>query len=133
MYKLAAPGVTRRFGISAALIMFLAALGGCVSTPEPPTASLAKASEAIASAEYSGARQYAGAELDEAKHKLMQAERALEAENMIEAEQLANQARIAAELAIATTESAKAAQINRQLHQDADALDEEMKRTGEQR
>ncbi|MBZ2190555.1 DUF4398 domain-containing protein [Alcanivorax sp. JB21] len=118
--------------MSAGLAVILAILVGCASTPEPPTGSLTSAREAIASAEQSDARQHAGAELDEAKQKLMQAEKAVESEDMLDAERLAQQARVVAELAIARTATAKASQVNRQLHQDADALNEELQRMGGQ-
>lgn len=113
----------------AAIVVFLAA---CMSTPVAPTDSLAAASDAIATAERSDARQYAGAELDEARQKLMLAEDAVNAERMVEAKRLAEQSRITAELAMAKAASAKAAEINRQMGRGADALDEEMKRMGEQ-
>jgi hypothetical protein len=107
-------------------------LAACASAPVAPTASLSAARDAIASAEKSDARQYAGAELDVASQKLAQAESAVGSERMIEAERLAQQSRITAELAMARTASAKAAEINREMGRGADALDEEMKRMGEQ-
>jgi type IV pilus biogenesis protein CpaD/CtpE len=125
--------ITGRIATSVLVAAFFTTLVGCASSPEAPTASLTMASDTIANAERSGARQYAGAELDEAKEKLTQAEDAVISEEMTEAERLAEQANIVAELAIARTEAAKASEINRQLTQDADALDVEMKRTGEQR
>lgn len=132
MHTLTGPGFARKTATSAILVMVLAALVGCVSAPEPPIASLTKASDAIASAEQSDARQYAGAELDEARQKLMQAQNAVDAERMVDAERLAEQARVVAELATVRTAAAKASLVNRQLRQDADALDEEMKRMGDQ-
>lgn len=109
--------------------LFLAA---CASAPEPPTESLNAAKDAIASAEQAEARQYAGAELEEANRHLTAAEEAAEAEEMTEADRLAKQARIAAELAIARTEAAKAEEINREMERSVEALEEEMRRQGEQ-
>lgn len=132
MHTLTGPGFARKAVTSAILVMVLATAAGCVSAPEPPIASLTKAGDAIASAEQSDARQYAGAELDEARQKLMQAQDAVKAERMVDAEHWAQQARVVAELATARTAAAKASLVNRQLHQDADALNEEMKRMGDQ-
>jgi len=52
---------------------------------------------------------------------------------MTEADQLAKQSRVAARLAMARTEAAKAAEINREMGRGADALDVEMGRQGEQK
>lgn len=132
MHRLAGPGFVRRTGAHAVVVVILTILAGCASAPEPPIPTLTSARDAIASAERSDAHQYAGAELDEAREKLRQAEGAVESEKMTEADHLAKQARIVAELAIARTAATKASQVNRQLRQDADALDEELKRTGYQ-
>ncbi|MFN2359642.1 MAG: DUF4398 domain-containing protein [Marinobacter sp.] len=112
-----------------ALTSFLVA---CASAPLPPTESLNAARDAIARAEQADARQYAGAELEEARAQLVRAEEAVADESMTEAEQLANQARVAARLATARTAAAKAAEINREMGRGADALDVEMDRQGEQ-
>ena len=110
----------------------IALLSACASTPMAPTSELTAAREAIASAEQAGARQHAGAELDEAKQKLIKAESSLSEARMIEAERLARESTIVAELASARTESAKAAAVNKQMNRGADALNEEMQRTGGQ-
>lgn len=133
MHRALNPSIVQRTGMATLLLVILAAVAGCASTPEPPTTALANANDMIATAERADARQYAGAELDEAKQKIKQAESAVDAEQMVDAEQLAQQSQIAAELAIARTDAAKASRINRQLRQDAEALDEEMQRMGEQR
>ncbi|WP_417548492.1 DUF4398 domain-containing protein [Marinobacter segnicrescens] len=107
-------------------------LTACATAPLPPTEALNGARDAIESAEQAQARQYAGAELEEANRHLTSANQAVEDERMVEAERLARQARIAAELAIARTEAAKAAEINREMGRGAEALDEEMQRQGDQ-
>lgn len=107
-------------------------LGACASKPMAPTESLLAAQEAIASAEQADARQFAGAELDEAQQQLEAAERAVSDEKMIEADRLARQSRVVAELASARAASAKATEINREMGRGADALSEEMQRTGDQ-
>ena len=105
-------------------------LGACASTPQPPTESLTDARLAIANAEQSDARQYASAELDEAQRQLSMAERAVGLERMTEADRFAKQSQIAAELAMARTGSAKAAEINHEMQRSTEALIEEMRRTG---
>lgn len=110
-----------------------ALLTACASAPLPPTESLNAARDAIARAEQADARQYAGAELEEARAQLVMAEKAVTEESMTEADQLAKQASVAARLAMARTEAAKAAEINREMGRGADALDVEMGRQGEQK
>lgn len=122
----------RRAVLVTTLILATATLVGCASAALPPTESLNMAREAITSAEQADARRYAGAELEEAKRHLEAANKAVAAERMTEADRLARQARVAAELAVARTEAAKAAAINREMGRGADALDEEMLRQGEQ-
>ena len=126
------PGSSKRFGIATGLVMALFMLAGCASTPVAPESSLAAARDAIAKAEQSDARQYAGAELDEARQKLVLAEQAVEEEKMVEAERYAEQSLVASELAMVKTSEAKATEINRQMKRDAKALDEEMDRMGDQ-
>lgn len=124
------PGRRIRSALSLAAAIVL--LSACSSAPLAPTLALNEAREAIAIAEQAGGRQYAGAELDEAQQKLMLAERLVGNERMVEAERLAREAMIVAELASARTEAAKALEINKEMGRSADALDEEMRRTGEQ-
>ncbi len=113
--------------VLAATLLLLTA---CASVPEAPPSSLAEARDAIASAEQSDARQYAGAELDEANRKLAMAENAMSSEKRTEADQYAQQSRVTAELAMARTSAAKAEDVNRQMRRDAEALSEELERTG---
>lgn len=127
------PRLRRYTTVTSILVMALFVLAGCASTPTAPPDSLTAAKDVIASAEQADARQYAGAELDEASQKLAQAENAIASERLPEAEQFANQSRVAAELAIARTAEAKAQEINRQMGRNAGALDEEMNRMGDQR
>lgn len=114
---------------SLAVVTLLAA---CASAPVVPTESLNAAKDAIASAEQAGARQHAGADLDEARTRLMQAEEAVAEEAMDEAERFAQQSQVAAELALARTEAARATAINRDMRRAAEALDAEMQRQGDQ-
>lgn len=117
--------------LSAVPAVSLVLLSACASTPLPPTESLTDARQAIANAEQSDARQYAGAELDEARRQLSMAERAVGMERMIEADRFARQSQVAAELAMARAGSAKAAEINHEMRRSTEALLEEMRRTGD--
>jgi PBP1b-binding outer membrane lipoprotein LpoB len=123
--------LTRRMSLISSLALALLLIG-CASAPLPPTESLNAAKTAIDSAEQADARQYAGAELEEARAQLVMAEKAVAAKTMTRADQLAQQSRVAAELAMARTQAAKAAEINREMGRGADALDVEMKRQGDQ-
>lgn len=114
------------------LIMAILVLSACATAPVAPEASLQAARDAIASAEQDGARQHAGAELDEAQEQLVKAERLVSREQMNDADRFARQAQVAAQLASARTEAAKAAAINRELRRSAEALVEEMQRAGDQ-
>lgn len=121
----------RGIRLAAGLGTMVLILVACSSTPAAPTSSLNAARDAITNAEQRDARQYAGAELDEAKQELLKAERAVEAERMEAAEMAAERARVTAELAIARTEAAKAEAVNREMVRGAEALIEEMQRSGD--
>jgi hypothetical protein len=120
----------------AGVVSTLVLLGACASAPIEPVSSLDAARAAITNAEKLDANQYAAAELDVARQKLLLANRSVSdnsTSSMIIADRLAKEARIEAELAAARTESKKAAEVNRELMRGADALTEEMKRAGEQK
>lgn len=121
----------RGLQFTAVPLLVLALLSACASTPQPPTDALTDARQAIANAEQSDARQYAAAELDEARRQLAMAETAVARERMVEADRFARQSQIAAELAIARTGSAKAAEINHEMRRSTEALLDEMRRTGD--
>ncbi|MEX0943272.1 MAG: DUF4398 domain-containing protein [Pseudomonadales bacterium] len=120
---------------AAGVVSLVLLLGACSATPIEPTSSLDAARVAIANAEKADANQYAAAELDNARQKLLLAIESVgidTVESMTTADRLAQEAQLEAELAIARTESKKAAAINKELTMGADALAEEMKRAGEQ-
>jgi hypothetical protein len=121
-----------RLCVSATLTGALMLLSACASAPLAPTASLDAAKVAIANAEKADASQYAGAELSEAREKLVLANGAVKDESMILAERLAEQSRVEAELASARTATAKAVSVNEELSLGNDALIEEMQRAGDQ-
>jgi putative cell wall-binding protein len=105
---------------------------GCVSAPTAPTASLNEAKLAIQAAEKDDASHFAGAELDEARQKLMLAEKAVVAEDMMLAMRYADESTATAKLAAARTEETKAVAINQEMSRSAEALMQEMQRAGDQ-
>ncbi len=132
MNPLTTSSLGRRIRTALSLAAAVALLSACASAPVAPTSALNEAREAIAVAEQVGARQHAGAELDEAQQKLMAAERSVNNEQMVEAERLAQEAKVVAQLASARTETKKAQEINEEMGRSAEALREEMRRTGDQ-
>lgn len=111
-----------------AMLLFAA----CASAPTAPPASLNEAKLAIEVAEKVDASQYANAELDEARQKLIAADKAFKEKNIVMANRYGQQAKVTAELATARTESAKAKAVNEELNRSTIALLEEMQRTGDQ-
>jgi hypothetical protein len=132
MHQLSRINPTHRLSLAASLAAAVLLFAGCASAPMAPTASLDEAKLAIQAAEKDDARQFAGAELDEARQKLIQADKAVVAEDMVRAEQLAHEATVTAKLAAARTEATKAKAINDEMSRGADALLEEMQRAGDQ-
>jgi len=104
MNQLSMDKVSQRVRLYSSLFLMLFLLGACASPPPvPPNDALLAARDAIVTAEQSGARQFAGSELDEARQQLSKAEEAVSNENMELAERHAYQARVSAELAAAKT------------------------------
>lgn len=122
----------RRMLTAAAFAGMMLLVTACASAPPAPPASLNEAKLAIAAAEKVDASHYAIAELDEARQKLMSADKAVMADNMVLANRYAEQSTLTAELATARTEAAKAQAVNAEMNRGADALIEEMHRTGDQ-
>lgn len=115
-----------------ALLASALLIGGCASSPEAPTGPLERAGSAVGIAEQNDAGRYAATELAAARQKLDEADMAVKEGRMAAAQRLAIEARIEAELAYARTEAAKAAAINAEMKRGAEALTEEMNRTGAQ-
>lgn len=103
-------------------------LGGCASTPMPPTAELQAAEQAISSAERARVADYASVELSGARDKLSAARRAVQNEEMGKAQHLAQQARVDAELASARAEVSKAREVNEEMQKSIDTLKLELQR-----
>ncbi len=121
-----------RLYVTASLAGAMLLLAGCVSAPTAPTASLNAAKLAIQAAEKDDASHFAAAELDEARQKLMLAEKAVVAEDMILAMRYADESTATAKLAAARTEETKAVAINQEMSRSAEALMQEMQRAGDQ-
>lgn len=121
-----------RLAIPAGLAVVILLLAGCATAPMAPTASLNEAKIAIEAAEKDDARQYAGAELDEARQKLILADKAVVAEDMVLAERYAQESMLTAKLASARSEATKAVAVNEEMSRSAEALLEEMQRAGDQ-
>jgi hypothetical protein len=122
----------RRIPMAAALACVMLLVTACASAPPAPPTSLNEAKLAIEVAEKADASHFANAELDEARQKLMSAEKAVAAENLVLANRYAEESTLTAELATARTEAAKAAAVNEEMKKGAEALIEEMQRTGDQ-
>lgn len=117
-------------GVGLGFVILL--LTACASIPEAPKSALTEAKVAITNAEKADASRYAGPDLVEARYRFAQANSAVTEEKMIEADRLAHQSRIAAELALARTEASKAKEVNEEISKGIDALNDEMRRSGDQ-
>jgi DMSO/TMAO reductase YedYZ molybdopterin-dependent catalytic subunit len=122
----------RRTLTAAALAGVMLLATACASAPPAAPASLKEAKLAIEVAEKVDANHHATAELDEARQKLVSADKSVMAKNMVLADRFAKQPIVMAELATAKTEAAKAQAVNEELKRGSKALIEEMQRIGDQ-
>lgn len=125
------PRTTRHLASSlhlAVAIFSLLSLAACASVPEPPTAALLAAEQAIAAAERDDVTEYATPEITEARSKLNAAHSAVQQEEMVQAERLAHESRADAELASAKAEAGKAKVVNDEMQKSIDTLKQEMQR-----
>lgn len=111
----------------AAMLVVLAALGACASSPEP-VADLARAEASIEQAEKSGAREYGPVELDAATDKLASARAAVAEGEMVLAENYAEEAALAGELATAKARTGKADAAVKDMEDSIAVLREEIAR-----
>ena len=118
--------------ITTALAGAILLVAACVSAPPVAPSSLKEANLAIEAAERADVSHFANAELDEARQKLILADKAVMAEDMVLANRYAQESTVTAELATARTEAAKAQAVNVELNRGAQALIEEMQRLGDQ-
>ncbi|HTU67498.1 MAG TPA: DUF4398 domain-containing protein [Steroidobacteraceae bacterium] len=100
---------------------------GCASTPLP-TAEVARAQTLVAQAESSQAQQYAAADLDRARTKLQQANKAMDAKKPMPANQFATEAAADAEVAIARSQAAQAEKSAAEVDASVEALRSESQR-----
>ena len=110
-------------GVALALL-----LGACASAPQPPTAALQAAQQAIDTADRARIADQASPELHEAREKLAAAQAAVQESKMHSAERLAQEARVDAELASATIDEAKSRAVNDEMIRSDTALRQEMQR-----
>jgi Domain of unknown function (DUF4398) len=103
-------------------------VGGCASSPPPPTDQLAVSKAAIDQAVSAGAPELAPAELSSARDKLDRANLAMAKKDYAEARVLAEQAQVDAQLAVTKARSSKAQKAAAALREDSRILREEINR-----
>lgn len=101
---------------------------GCSSMKTPATASVAVSSAAVDSASGAGAAAYAPVEMNAARDKMSQANKAMASKNYKLANDLAMQAQADAKLAQSKADSAKAQTAANALQDDIRVLREELDR-----
>lgn len=111
-----------------ALLIVVAGLSACASTPMPPTSELQAAEMAIASAEQGQVADYALPELNDARKKLDAAKVAVSNEDMVLATYLATESTAVAQLASARAEMLKAKAVNDEMQDSIDTLKMELQR-----
>jgi len=115
----------RGIGISATAALFIAA---CASVP-PPVEQMAVSKAAVGSATSAGSNEFAPLPLKSAMDKMDAAERAMSEKEYVLARQLAEQAQVDAQLAAATSRSAKAQKAASALQEDNVILRQEIDRS----
>lgn len=118
--------MTRYF--SYAMILAVAALAGCASTPVDP-GLLNNARFAIEQAETAGAQEYAPLELRQSRERLRAAEAAIEAREGERVMQLADESEILAQLALARTRASHARQELEQASRNMQRLEQDLVET----
>lgn len=103
-------------------------LGGCASTPPPPTEQLAFSTAAVNEARSAGAPQLAPVEMQRAREKLAHANQAMGAEEYGRALLYAEEAEVDAKLAAAKARTTKAERAVTELQATIAALQEEIQR-----
>lgn len=112
----------------AVLLIAIAGLSACTSTPLAPTTQLQAAELAIASAEQNQVENYALPELNDARRKLDAARVAVSNEDMVLATHLATESTVDAQLASARAEMLKAKAVNDEMQNSIDTLKIELQR-----
>ena len=117
-----------RSGLALAAVFALAA-AGCSSMKTPATASVAVSTAAVDNAAGAGAAEFAPLEMNSARSKMAQANKALAAKDYKLANDLATQAQADAKLAQSKADSAKAKTAADALQDDIRVLREELERS----
>lgn len=107
----------------------LALMFGCASMKAPATADVAVSKAAVDNAAGAGGVEYAPVEMNAAREKLAQANKAMTVKDYKLARELATQAEADAKLAQSKANSAKAQQASDALQDDIRVLREELDRT----
>lgn len=111
----------------------LLALGACASSQKAPaTADVAVSKNAVENAVSAGAADLAPVEINLARAKMMEANKALAAKDYTRARDLANQAQADAKLAQSKSNSAKATAAANALDADLRVLRDEVERANKQ-
>lgn len=113
------------------LVGILGGNSGCSSTP--PTGVISQAELAVSEASQSKAPQYAAADLNIARDKLIEAKRALDSERYTEARRLAEQALVDAQLAEAKAQAEQQRRTLEELRKSLEALKEEAEQASDSR
>ena len=114
--------------VTISAVALAAALAGCASEPQRPSAEMARAQTLIQEADKDSTQQYAAAELQQAHDKLNQAELASKDGRNAEAERLAMQAALDAEYATAKARNAEAQKSAEELDRSLESLRQESAR-----
>ncbi len=109
----------------AALLTATLLAAGCAGAPERPTADMTRASTLIEQAEKQNSREFAAAELEQARAKLGAAQRAADDGREAEANRLAMQAALDAEYAAAKAASNEAVKAAEELDRSIQTLRQE--------
>ena len=104
---------------------------GCSSMKTPATASVAVSKAAVENASGAGGAEFAPVEMNSARSKLDQANKAMAAKDYKLAHTLANEAEADAKLAQSKANSAKAQTASDTLQEDLRVLREELKRASQ--
>jgi len=109
-------------------VMVGAALTGCASSPPLPVAEFSRAQTLVQQAERNQAQQFAAVDLDRARDKMRQAQKAMDTHEAKLASRYASEAALDAELALARSSAAQAQKSAAELTASIDQLKAESQR-----
>ncbi len=111
----------------AAALFALLSLGACSDSAPKPDDAMVRAKTAVDQAATAGSAQYAALDLNDAQTKLQSANQAETQGDYKQARYMAEDAEADADLALAKTQAAKAAESARQVQQGNQALQDQVK------